>query len=138
MTTFPVIRREQMRALGAPGRALFEQTLIEKARRFFPSRTGEMSESELYQAAGYAMRRASDYGLAMQADVAKYFYLTLVLGKDFDIDPAYAWAARILRSRQGSPALNFRRLYCEAIERVSAGPPEPEMFSVEEEAVDAN
>lgn len=133
MVTLPVIRKEQMRALGAPGRALFEQALVERARRFFPSRTEGLSEAEMYQAVGYAMRRASDYGLDRRADVAKYFYLTLVLGKNFDIDPANPWAARILRS-PGTPSLNFRRLYCEAVDRLTNREPEPEWVPVEEGA----
>lgn len=115
-----VIRKAQMIALGAPGRALFEQSLLEKARRFFPSHTAEMSDADLIQRLGYAMRRATDYGLGFKADVAKYFYLTLALGKDFDIDPAMPWAARILRGK-GTPAIKFRRVYCEAIDQLESG-----------------
>jgi hypothetical protein len=112
-----VIRKAQLLALGGPGRALFEQSLLDKARRFFPQHTAEMSDAELIQRLGYAMRRAADHGLSFKADVAKYVYLTLALGKDFDIDPSMPWASRILRSK-GTPAIKFRRLYCEAIDQL--------------------
>ena len=48
----------------------------------------------------YGIDRSRSHGIDLECDVLRYLDLMCVFGVDFDRDPAYPWAARVLEDPQ--------------------------------------
>ena len=104
-----VIRREQLSLFSQAELRKFEDWMVSHLGKFFPRQSRTMGESKLRETIQYGIKRAASYGIVSKRDVCKYVDVMIVLGRDFDRDPQYLWAARILgqknsRQKNGSGA----------------------------------
>ena len=93
-----VIRDAQMGSLAAHTRSRFAEVLREHLKRSFPRLSRAMGDAGLDELIRHGMERSAVHGVVVQADIARYVELMMVLGRDFDIDPRRAWAGAILRA----------------------------------------
>jgi hypothetical protein len=98
-----VIRREQLRAM-RPDRAELHTWIAQHLREHFAEQTEEMDDDSLLAFAAEGDGRAFEYGIEDAVAVCKFVDLMILLGKDFDTNPAYPWAAAILKDSSMSPS----------------------------------
>jgi hypothetical protein len=93
----------------------FEDRMIAHISAFFAQQYHEVGESGMREIIQYGIERSASYGIHVERDVCKYIDLMVVLGPDFDRDPALPWAGEILViHEQDSPAYRVHRLCEEA------------------------
>lgn len=90
------LRREHVRALDRYMAESFEARAIAHLRRCFPEVAGEASDEQMRELIAYGIERSRSYGIDIERDVLRYLDLMCMFGVDFDRDPAYPWAARVL------------------------------------------
>lgn len=90
------IRGEQMAVFSTAAEQQFEDWMVGHLNRFFAARCKKLREEQLRELIRYGIRRAASHGLTVRRDVCKYIDVTMVLGRDFDQDSRYPWAAKIL------------------------------------------
>jgi len=110
-----VIRSEQKAALGKRRLELFKHALAEHLQGLFPTACEQLDESALRSQIDYGIEKAALHGIDTERQAAKYLELMFILGRDFDTDPTYPWAAEILSPHAPmSPAGRMRLLFREA------------------------
>lgn len=92
-----VIRPEQIKALSRVTLAPFAQMLAQHVAGDFPEQGAVLTPEEIRQAVDYGIEKGLRYGLDEQKDLATFVYLMFTLGRDFDQDPGYPWAAAHLK-----------------------------------------
>lgn len=92
------IRSEQMEAFRRYTRNCFEDRIV--------ARWGETARRLVRP----ATEQARSYGITAALDVERYLGYMMVLGEDFDRNPATAWAAEILRDPSRSGEAKMQRL----------------------------
>jgi len=90
------MRKEQIAAFSAAEVNKFEDWMVTHLRKFFPRQCNQLGELPLRETIRYGISRAANYGLLAKRDVCKYIDVMLVLGRDFDKDRRYPWAAGTL------------------------------------------
>lgn len=94
------------------------ERFLERARAhvidYFEDQCAAMSSAELTEALRHGFERASTYGLETERDLLRYQTMMFVFGRDFDEDPAFPWAIRILRG-PGTAAKKMNALQVEAL-----------------------
>ncbi len=90
------VRAQQLSALEQEEVRKFERWMVGHLQKFFPQQCSAMGDSQLRDFIQYGIRRASGYGIKAKRDVCKYVDVMLALGRDFDKDPRFPWAARLL------------------------------------------
>lgn len=114
-----LIRNVQVRALQKEMLRRFEDRLIEHGIRYFPEIAGRLGD-DLREAVRHTERRARNYGFDTQREVCKYLNLQCLFGRNFDRDPACAWALDLLNTSLPGPP-KMERLYALALDRESEG-----------------
>ena len=61
-----------------------------------PAETLPLADSELHELVSYTVIVCASYGIESEACVCAYAHLALLLGRDFDQEPEFAWAREIL------------------------------------------
>ncbi len=118
-----LIRPPQMAAFDRLAREGVMDQLCDHLQRHLPDRCAELGQRETRRLVDLGMDRAAAHGLTMEQDVSSYINLMFVLGRDFDSDPALAWAGKILRDPQvEDPSDRMVLLYEEAAERLEQRP----------------
>lgn len=76
----------------------FKQRLLRHIGRNFTAQIqgAGMDRQALQRLVGDGLQRARMYGMRSEFDVRRYVEYMLLLSPDFDLDPAFAWAGRIL------------------------------------------
>ena len=100
MTVGPglTIRKEQLGVFSQEQVRKFEDWMVAHLTRFFPCEcAAEGSESQVLDLVRYGIGRAAAHGITTKRDVCKYIDLMIVLGRDFDADTRFGWAAAILK-----------------------------------------
>ena len=92
------MRIEQMAAFSQAEIHKFERWMTEHLAKFFPREVKALGEINLLETIRYGIRQAAAYEVRTKRDVCKYIDVMVVLGRDFDKDKRYAWAARMLKS----------------------------------------
>jgi hypothetical protein len=92
------IREKQVEAFS---RVLEDQFAVRTAahlRKAFPAEVEKqgLDDDALKQLALRGLAAARRHGVVNQADVERYVECMLILGHDFDADPRFPWAGRIL------------------------------------------
>jgi hypothetical protein len=92
------IREEQLRAF----RKVEVQKFVDQAAihvgKFFPKQCRELGHDKLRELIRDGIQTGSRYGITGKADVLKYIDLTVLFGRDFDVNPELPWAAETLKS----------------------------------------
>jgi hypothetical protein len=105
-----IIRAAQMQAFEAAQ----ERSLIEELRQAmvsaYPERCRELGEKALEEILWKGYARARSYGLLTVGEIAGFLELSITLKPEFDEDPAYAWAARILKMSKLRGAAKIARI----------------------------
>lgn len=91
------IRNEQIQALDETGHPEFENGMVAHLREFAPLHWQALAEDGMRRLVREGLARASNHGLTKRGPVRFYLETTILLGIDFDTDPQYPWAGRILR-----------------------------------------
>jgi hypothetical protein len=91
-----VISKSQMKVFGEAARRRFEDKMVEHLGRFSPPLSTAVGECQLRRVVRLGIERAGSHGFTHQGPVRLYLELMLLFGCDFDTDPRYSWAARIL------------------------------------------
>lgn len=111
------LRKEQLTIFAAAGSKDLEQRMVAYVVKEFPKQSLMLKEAGLVELARYGIGRAAAYGIVAEPDVARYINVMFTLGKDFDRDPRYPWAARTLNDASlGEPSARINRLCAEALE----------------------
>ena len=111
-----VIRHAQMQAFSLAAIRQFERRALEHVRGCFPGSYEALGEEGARASISWGVEKARGYGLSEEYDVLRFINLMFALGFDFDEDPAYAWAAEILRDPDWSPGARMDMLTARAIE----------------------
>ena len=104
------IRAEQMDAFSAYMRKQFEDRMVEHLRSRFPRAVRHMQEEELRELVRKGVKRAEGYGVTQEFDVRRYLECTVEHGADFDVNPATAWAGKILSAEGLSGSAKMDRI----------------------------
>ncbi len=102
--------------------ARFERRVYDDLLERWPERCAELGEERTLAAIQAAVARATARGFLSEYDVARFVWLTQLLGEAFDEDPRYPWAAAILADPRATPADKMDRL-CERAARDQQGAP---------------
>jgi len=90
--------------------------MVQHLTRFFPDESGAMGEEGLREHVRHAIDRGKDYGLTSERDLCKYLNLTMVYGRDFDIDPQLEWMREFLTDPDvPEPSERMSRLYAQTL-----------------------
>ncbi len=116
------LRNEQIQLFEDIALEEFITKLLAHLREFFPEPCDSLGEIELRQVCRYGARTGKRYGLESEQDLCKYLNLMFVFGWDFDTNPTFPWAQRILNDPDVSgPTLRINRLYLEAQQHAHEG-----------------
>jgi len=74
----------------------FEKSMVVHLYNVFPNDCNALGETEVRNIVHYGIERARFYGIVIEQDVSKFINLMFLFGRDFDTDPAFPWAAKIL------------------------------------------
>jgi hypothetical protein len=83
-----LIRREQMQIFNDDVQRRFRARVAAYLRSHLPEPTGPLSEAELDTRIARWQKRAVDHGVHSERSIAKWCYLSVVLGETFDELPA--------------------------------------------------
>jgi hypothetical protein len=110
------IRPEQMKTMVAARHQEFETNAIAHVRDNLPGRYEALGEEEVRSMIAQAREGSESYGLTDRFDILRYLNHMLVLAPDFDVNPAFPWAQRILTDADLHGSLKMDTL-CRATER---------------------
>ncbi|HEV2500240.1 MAG TPA: hypothetical protein VGY31_11740 [Terriglobia bacterium] len=115
------LRKEQLKIFETIAAKEYEERALAQLREHSPAQCAALGESALVEIVHYGTGKAKAYGIVAEPDVCKYLGIMLQLGKDFDCNPRYPWAARTLNDASlGDPSARVNRLAAEALEAVAA------------------
>ena len=114
-----VIREQQLRTLAEAALQPFVEELLTSIRHNWPDLYRRLGDDEARRFVRDAIDRARSYGIVEQPHVWRYLNAALALGRDFDTDARYPWAAALLSSRLMRPGVKVERL-CRHVRNVLA------------------
>lgn len=91
------IHREQLNAFDRVRLPDFESDMAEHLRDFSPLHSESLGDDGIRILVRMAMERAEKHGFTHRGPVKFYIETVILLGIDFDTDPQYPWAGKILR-----------------------------------------
>ena|SRR5215203_6777882 len=113
------IRNEQMEVFSDAVRQSFEDRMVTHLNRFFPAQCEALGENEVRLVIRYGTRRAAEYDAKAERSVCKYIDIMFAFGRDFDRNPDFPWAKRILIDRPyPTPSQKIDHLYEVAMQEV--------------------
>ena len=105
------LRREQVLALIKAASGPFIRRLAEDLREIFPERFAELGPAGARAAIESGIEKGRTYGMTRENEVAQLVGLMFELGLEFDKDPDFQWAHRILCDSTRSPQERLDELY---------------------------
>ncbi len=116
------IRPKQLAELRASMSEALEGRLAAHLNRYFPDRCRELGADVLRREIRHGINQAERYGIRTGQGICKYLNLMFLFGRDFDTDPRFPWASRILNGPGEIDAVpKIDRLYAAAAENDSTG-----------------
>lgn len=115
------IRREQIEALNADMRRRFEIRMVAHVNQFFAQRCQLLGDAGVREWIVAGIERAAKYDIKAELDVCRYIDVMFVFGREFDVDPRYPWATRILNARASTARARVNHLVKSAKKRVPLG-----------------
>jgi hypothetical protein len=114
------MRQEQCNALNSDLRRRYVERVLAHLRQFFPRQSQSMGEPALRAFVDWGIERAASYRIVAERDVCRYIDVMTVFGRQFDTDPACAWAPPILTARYVDPSVKTEILFQEARRQAAA------------------
>jgi hypothetical protein len=108
------IRKAHLQAFESAMAGAFEREMVAHSQAFSPRLCAVIGEEQLRVVLRRALEHAKGYGFTMRGALRLYIELTFLFGSDFDSDPQYPWAARILTA-QGDEMRRAEILYGETL-----------------------
>jgi hypothetical protein len=96
-----IIGTRQMEAFRAAARQGFEAELLGHIKQQFPRAVEGIEDARLRQAVSAGVERAGRHGFRARGPVRMFVGYQVLLGHEFDQDPALFWIGDILRDREG-------------------------------------
>lgn len=90
------IRKPQMDIFAQANRRAAIDRMFEVIRKEWASEFAQFGDATVRRTVEQAFRKADEYKLANEGQVVRYLNLMYTLGCDFDTDPGYPWARKIL------------------------------------------
>jgi hypothetical protein len=113
------IRKEQIKVFEEVAMKQFIDDMVIHVKKYFSKESGQMSDEQLRNHIIGIIPKAKKYGLDSERDLCKYLNLSIIFGKDFDIDPELVWMAKMLTDyTESNSSLRLNRLYKEAMRRI--------------------
>ncbi len=113
------IRKEQQKVFREREVQGFEDRMWDHLSVLFPAYCETLGEPAVRRLVRHGIARGARYGLVSERGVCVYVDAMFAFGRDFDVDPALPWAAKILKGRAyKDPALRADALFDEAIEHL--------------------
>ena len=116
-----IIRDEQMLVLLRAKEGAFIERLAADLERFYPDACERLGRQGVRAVVERGIVKAAEYRIGRAAEVGQFLLLMFELGFDFDLDPWYDWAYRILRHTRADAQERLDLLF------LFACPPEPEL-----------
>ena len=110
------IRKEQFAVFQQAASESFQDRMLSHINEFFPQSLEQHGELDIRELIAYGIQRAATYNFQLEPDVCNYIDLMIVFGRDFDRDPALAWASAILND----PALQGPSAKVAELQRAAA------------------
>ncbi|MFO0632218.1 MAG: hypothetical protein U0168_05135 [Nannocystaceae bacterium] len=95
--TMLALREPQLDGMLAAQTREHVQEAVAHVRQCFPDHAAALGAQGTRAWAEHALARAAHHGLVELPDALAYLEVMCTLGRDFDVDPKYPWAAAILR-----------------------------------------
>lgn len=115
------IQQSQWGAFEAAAHRDFEDHVIEHVNICFPARCAALGVDGTRAMVLQGISRAETHELSSERDICKYVSLTFIHGLAFEDDPAYTWAARLLRDASHPPTDRIDRVYAGSIDLAENG-----------------
>lgn len=124
-----ILRQAQMAALNAIILDGFQERATARLLGRFPKRCRIIGETGVRALVRHGVGRAAAHGIEALPDLARYLDVMFTLGRDFDVNPAFPWAAERLSAR-ASATERVDLLCCDvdaylALRRLPRDVPEP-------------
>jgi len=94
------IREDQQNVLGHTAQLHFEDEMLAHCKDFSPQLCETLDDTQLRIAILRAIENAQQYGLTNRGPVRLYIEMTMLFGSDFDSDPLYPWAHKVLANEE--------------------------------------
>ena len=91
-----VIRKDQQEALAQPLLESFVHRMTLHLQKAFVKDVGDLSEGELQDAILRYVGRAKEFGVVIEADVARYIEYAFCYREEFALNSETGWAAEVL------------------------------------------
>lgn len=114
------IRKEQLDAFSMQARRHLEVAAIKHMAEFAPKHSEVIGPEGLERVIQVGFTTANRYGFTDRPSIWLYLELMFWLGSEFDTDPQYPWAAKILTDKASSLSSRTERLYDIAIAYIDA------------------
>lgn len=98
-----VLRPPQVDALRPVHSAAFEEEFLEHLHECFPEHARALGRAGAVEVLRHGVERCMSYELHEPDEVMAYLEVMVLLGRDFDIDPALPWVREILGSDELHP-----------------------------------
>ncbi len=105
------ITETHMQAFSKQQAQRFESDMVAHVRKNFPNESRGLSDAELREIIQERIKKAESFNIVLEPDVAHYIELTIVLGPDFETEPATDWTQPILLDRQLSGRDKIERIH---------------------------
>lgn len=110
------IRPEQITVFENASEPYFRDRMFQHVREAFPKHSGFLGDEGIREVVRYGIEQGRTYGFSHQSPVSLFTDLTLLLGRDFHVDPQLPWAGEILRDAELTGQLTkAERLHAAAI-----------------------
>ena len=105
------IRKQQMAVLEARLARQFRIGLRRHVREELEAEAKDITDSELDQMIQQAVERGRSYEVTAERDVSLFLDLMILKGRDFDRDPKFLWARKILVDKELDGAAKMKAIY---------------------------
>lgn len=116
-----VIRAAQLAVLAKPAIDRLRAKARAHLQTHFSGQCAALGPDRLGDAVDHGLARATAHGFAAEPDLLRYLNLCFTFGRDFDTDPACAWAAEILGDDRLDPGERMEQLHAAALREESEG-----------------
>ncbi len=110
------LRKEQFAVFERMEIAKFENPVYLRLNELFPEKCQDFGEALVRNLIRYGIQRAASYEILGAVDVRTYIDVMMLLGPDFDKDPNYPWAEKLLRDKNVTdPGVRVARVHETAV-----------------------
>jgi hypothetical protein len=96
-----IIRAEQMEAFASATQKNYETETLQHLKQDYPRAVRGVEDSKLRDFIKRGIKRAGRHGFQARGPVRRFIDFQVLLGHEFDTDPALFWISDILRDREG-------------------------------------